>query len=397
MRYRFNRLELAGSFGDLGTLLPLSIGMVMINGLDPMGLFFSIGVCYIFSGIYFGVTTPVQPMKVIGAYAIAMGISSTQISAAGLWLGLFLLIAGGTGLINLFHRLIPRAVIRGVQLSGGVLLMSQGVKFILGLSSFQKIQQAAEPFLSVQSLGPISVGIVTGILGCFLTFLLMENKKYPAGLMIVFFGMGAGLLLGGWKELDRIIIGLNFPKIFPFGLPGKADFVSALFILAIPQIPMTIGNAILAQADLSKAYFGADSKKVTPRALGLGMGLMNLFGFAVGGMPLCYGAGGLAAHYRFGARTAGSNLLIGSFFILLALFLGAHSLIFLRLIPLSVLGVLLLFAGSQLSLTILDIDKKKDLFVCLMVLGITLATNLAGGFIVGIILAYAMRSERLNI
>ena len=57
--YRFNRLELAGSLGDLGTLLPLAIGMILINGLKPTGLFLTIGIFYILSGIYFGVTVPV--------------------------------------------------------------------------------------------------------------------------------------------------------------------------------------------------------------------------------------------------------------------------------------------------------------------------------------------------
>ncbi|MFO7875430.1 MAG: putative sulfate/molybdate transporter, partial [Desulfovermiculus sp.] len=50
-RFRFNRLELAGSLGDLGTLLPIAIAMVLVNGLNPLGLFFSIGIFYILSGV----------------------------------------------------------------------------------------------------------------------------------------------------------------------------------------------------------------------------------------------------------------------------------------------------------------------------------------------------------
>lgn len=33
MRYRFNRNEFAGSLGDLGTILPLALGMIMVNGI----------------------------------------------------------------------------------------------------------------------------------------------------------------------------------------------------------------------------------------------------------------------------------------------------------------------------------------------------------------------------
>jgi len=160
---------------------------------------------------------------------------------------------------------------------------------------------------------------------------------------------------------------------------------------------MTLGNAVIANADLSEQYFGNDSKKVTYKALCFSMSLANFFSFFVGGMPLCHGAGGLAAHYRFGARTAGSNLMIGIIFLALALFLGTHALTIVNLIPFSVLGVLLVFAGGQLTLTIIDIKERNDLFVGFVMLGITLASNLAVGFGVGILLAYALKSEKINI
>jgi SulP family sulfate permease len=119
--------------------------------------------------------------------------------------------------------------------------------------------------------------------------------------------------------------------------------------------------------------------------------------FLVGGMPLCHGAGGLAAHYRFGARTAGSNLVIGSVFLLMAFFLGVHALAIIYLVPMGVLGVLLVFAGSQLALTVIDMKERKDLFVVLLMLGITLASNLAVGFMVGLAVAYALKSDKLNV
>ena len=397
MRYRFDRLELAGSLGDLGTFLPLAIGMILINGLSPLGLFLSAGIFYIISGVYYGITVPVQPMKVIGAYAIATGIGASQILASSALLGVFLLIIGGTGAITFIGRYIPKPVVRGVQLSTGVLLIAQGVKFMLGTSKFQLLRQAAEPYLAIQSLGPLSIGILIGIVGGVLTFLLLDNKKLPAGLVVVFFGVAIGLFLGTHEGFDKLRLGFYIPHLLPFGIPSNADFTAALFLLAIPQLPMTLGNAVVANADLSKEYFGEDSRKVTYRALCVSMALANIFSFFVGGMPLCHGAGGLAAHYRFGARTAGSNLMIGIIFVLLALFLGGHTLSILYLIPMAALGVLLLFAGSQLALTILDMTERKDLFVSLLVLGITLASNLAVGFITGIVLAYALKSGKFKV
>jgi SulP family sulfate permease len=275
--------------------------------------------------------------------------------------------------------------------------MAEGVRFMAGSSKFQMLQQAAEPYLSVQTLGPIPVGIVIGIMGGVLTLLLLDNKKFPAGLLVVLFGLGVGLVAGTHQGFDKLRVGIYMPSILPFGIPTAADFTLALLVLVLPQIPMTLGNAVIANADLSRQYFGRDSKRVTYGALCISMSLANFLSFVVGGMPLCHGAGGLAAHYRFGARTAGSNLMIGAIFVLLAVFLGDHTLAVVYLIPMSILGVLLLFAGSQLAMTMIDMKERKDLFVALVMLGITLASNLAIGFGTGIAVAYALRSEKLTV
>ncbi len=396
-RLRFNRMELAGSLGDLGTLLPIAIGMILINGLDPTGVLVAIGIYYILSGLYFRLTVPVQPMKVIGAYALATALTPDQISAAGLIVGAGLLVVGATNLITLIGRLIPKPVIRGIQLSTGALLMAQGVKLMLGTAQFQIIQQAAEPFLRLQHIGPLPIGIALGLAGGGATLLLLENRTLPAGLAVVLGGMAVGTLLGTHEGLDMVRPGWHMPDLLPFGWPNSADFSFALLVLVMPQLPMTVGNAVVANADLSREYFGAQSHRVTYRGLTISMGLANLASSAIGGMPLCHGAGGLAAHYRFGARTAGSNLMIGTLFIALGIFLGREALAVLHLLPLAVLGVLLVFAGAQLGLTVMDLQTRKEFFVCLLILGITLAINLAAGFLVGIAVAYALKSERMTI
>ena len=396
-QYKFNRLEFAGSLGDLGTILPIAIGMILINGLDPSGLFLTVGVFYILSGLYFGVTTPVQPMKVIGAYAIATAMSASQILASGLLMGLLLMVIGVTGAITVIGKYTPKSVVRGVQLSTGTLLMVQGVKFMLGTAKIQILRQSAEPYLALQTVGPVPIGIIIGVCGVVLTLLLLENKKLPAGLLVVFAGLIIGLILGTHEGLDKLRISINIPKLLPLNFPAGADFTFALLALVLPQTPMTIGNAVIADADLSRKYFGDNSKKVTHRGLCISMALGNFLSFLFGGMPLCHGAGGLAAHYRFGARTAGSNLMIGLIFILLVVFFGSRMLSIFYLMPMSILGVLLLFTGSQLALTIIDLKARKDLFVALVILGITLASNLAVGFVSGIVMAYILKSEKLQV
>jgi len=394
---RFNRMEFAGSFGDLGTILPLAIGMILINGLNPLGVFMAVGLYYIFSGLYFRVTSPVEPIKVIAAYAIATGITTSQIQASSLWLFLFLLVIGGTGLITLIGRYIPTPVVRGVQLSTGVLLVSQGVQLILGTSRFQALRDAAEPYLSIQSLGPVPIGWLIGtILGVFTLFLL-ENRRLPAAIVVVGVGILAGIFIGTREGLQQINLGFYLPAWLPYGLPSIGDFTFALLVLALPQVPMTIGNAVMANADLSIQYFPQAGRRVTYRALCISMAMANLLSFFLGGMPMCHGAGGLASRYRFGARTGGSNLMIGAIFIFLGLLLGEHLMGVIYLVPMSALGVLLIFAGAQLSLTLLDIDTRKEMFVPILIVGITLAANLAAGFLIGIAAAYALKSQKLHV
>ena len=197
--FKFNRMELAGSLGDLGTLLPLSIGMILINGLNAPGLFFSIGIYYILSGFYYEITVPVQPMKVIGAYAIATAMTASQILAAGALMGILLLIIGATGAITLIGRYVHKPVVRGVQLSTGVILMSQGIKFMLGTTQLQVLRQTAEPYLAIDSIGPVPIGIILGIIGGTLTLLLLENKRLPAALLVV----GGGIILVLFSENEK--------------------------------------------------------------------------------------------------------------------------------------------------------------------------------------------------
>jgi SulP family sulfate permease len=395
--FKISRMEFAGSLGDLGTLLPLSVGMILINNLSPSGIFMGVGLFYILSGIYFKVTTPVEPMKVISAYAIATGISASQIQASCLWVFILLIIIGSTGLINVIRQYVAKSVIRGVQLSTGLLLLSQGVRLMLGTSSYQIIQNAAEPSLMIQHFGFLPVGLVLGPILGLLALFLLDNSRLPAAIVIIGFGILVGLVFGNHEGWNHLEIGFNPPLLLPYGIPTVNDFSFALLILILPQIPMTIGNAVVANADLASQYFPRECNRVTGRALCISMAIANLGSFLIGGMPMCHGAGGLASRYRFGARTAGSNLIIGGFFLMIALLFGDQLLPIINILPFSVLGVLLIFAGIQLALTVIDIETRKELFVVVLIVGIALASNLAAGFLTGIAAAWILRWDRLSV
>ncbi|MFV0439273.1 MAG: putative sulfate/molybdate transporter [Desulfopila sp.] len=395
--FLFNRMEIAGSFGDLGTILPLAVGMIMINGLNPVGVFCGVGLFYIFSGLYFRVTCPVEPMKVMSGYAIATGIGSGQIHAACLWLFVFLLIIGVSGMIDLIRRYTATSVIRGVQLSTGLLLISQGVKLIAGTSPYQQLQAMAEPYLRYQQIGGVPIGLLLGAGFGFLALFFLDNRRLPAALLLVGFGAGVGLVLGTQLNWEGLRPGLYLPELLPGGWPTMDELGFVLLLLVLPQVPMTIGNAVIANADLSHQYFPEAARRVTYSALCISMALANLVSFLIGGIPMCHGAGGLASRYRFGARTGGSNLVIGALFLLVALLLGRDALVVINLLPLAVLGVLLVFSGSQLALTILDVRGRKELFVVVLVVGVTIASNLAVGFVVGMVVAALLRWDRLSV
>ncbi len=151
----FNRLEFSGSLGDLGTLLPITIAMIVLNGLNVTNVMVTIGLFYVIAGIYFKVPVPVQPMKVIGAYAIAVGLTPTQIISASLWMGICVLFMGTTGLIHIIGKHTPKSTIRGVQLGVGIILMIKGLGFMI----------KPDPNLAIQALGPVNMGIILGIIG----------------------------------------------------------------------------------------------------------------------------------------------------------------------------------------------------------------------------------------
>jgi len=391
--FRFNRLEVAGALGDLGSLLPITMAMVLVNGISPVGIFFSIAVFYIASGLFFRVTVPVQPMKIIAAYAISTAMSASEIFASSLLMAFFLLVIGLTGSLKYIKKYTPTSVVCGIQTTTGVLLILGGLEFIIGASPFQLQLQSPEPYLKIQSLGPLPIGIPIAIIAGFLTFLFLHNRRFPAGLILIIGGAIIGFILGARPELQ---LSLQFPELFLFSIPSQVDFTFALFALVLPQLPMTIGNAVLAYSDLSKKYFAEKSFRVTNKNSCLSMAGANIFSFIFGGIPLCHGAGGLAAHYQFGARSAASNLIIGGGLGILTLLLGEQIIQLFHLLPMAILGVLLIFAGIQLSSSIKTLKEPYDSFIVLVILLITLMTNLAYGFIIGLLVAHLVNWQKHN-
>lgn len=291
--YKFTLSEFIGSLGDLGLLIPLSTTLILINGVNPTSVFFLIGLLYFFSGLYFKIPVPVQPMKTIAVIAIVTNAKPEVIVSAGIIMGIILILFSVTKLINFLYKLFSITVVRGIQFGLGIMLIMNGIKLI---------SQNYSPSFEFFSFGPI-------------------------------------------------IPTLNFPT--------KENLILAFFTLVLPQIPVTLGNSIIATVDVAKKYFKEKSIKVTPVSITTSLGIANIVSGFLGGIPVCHGASGLTAHYRFGARTGGAGIMLGVIFILLSVIFGKAIVNVLSLIPFSILGILLIYVGIRHALLIKDLTCEK--------------------------------------
>jgi SulP family sulfate permease len=388
--FRFDRVELAGSFGDLGTLLPIVVGMILINKLSPTTVFLAFGLFYLVTGFYFRLPIPVQPLKAVGAIAIAFPNQITEpvIGAAGVIFGALLLLFSLTGFIDKLAKLFTQPVVRGIQLALGLVFLVKGIELIVDKNLFLSGVAGRFP--------DSNINLILGLAVFAMVMLLLDNRKLPAAIAAVAVGIIAGLALGGLGD-QRFHLGPTDIRVMSFSLN---DLWIAFIMLILPQIPLTIGNACVGTADTCSTLFpnNPELSKTTAGRFALTMGIANLSTGIFGAVPMCHGTGGLAAHYRFGARTGGAPLMIGAIFVVLALAFGEAGFTFLALLPNSVLGVLLIFAGLELCPLIRSLKTNEEYFVALLITGIALAVpNMAWAFGIGIVVDLFIRKTKIKI
>jgi hypothetical protein len=367
----YNKMEWAGAFGDIGTLIPFVVAYITIVKIDPLGLLFMFGICLLSSGFYYKTPLPVQPMKAIGAAAIAGGISPAALFGSGITTGIFWFFAGATGAIKPIAKLATKPVVRGIMLGLGLSFMVDGV---------HRMKTA-----------PILAGIALVV-----TYLLLTNPTVPAMFVLLVIGIGSAPIMDPQiiHELAKIHIGFKLPV---FALPSITwnDLVVGTLLFTIPQIPLTIGNAVIAIVAENNELF--PDRKVTEKGIALSQGIMNLVSPLFGGIPMCHGAGGMAGHVRFGAKTGGALVILGSLLVLIALFFSDSVAIIFKIFPNAILGVILFFAGSELAIVVRDVgDKKSDFYVMLIVAAFAM-WNMGVAFLVGIIMDNSLRRGWIKI
>jgi MFS superfamily sulfate permease-like transporter len=373
---RFDRGEWAGAFGDLGTLVPFLLAYITIVGVQPAGMLLAFGIALAVSGLVFRTPFPVQPMKAIGATAATGAVQTAvvtpeAVAVAALATGVIWLALGLSGTTERVVRWVGRPVIVGITLGLGFAFMLEGARMM-------------------------TTGAWLAIPLLLVTILLLAHRAMLAMFLILAAGAAWAVItepaVAG--ALAMVEPGVELPA-WPFhGLTWEAVVVGVV-ILALPQVPLTLGNAVLAPAEFNNREF--PDRPVTERKVAVSTGIMNFLGSLIGGVPMCHGAGGMAAQVSFGARTGGAPIILGVLLVTIALFFSESVATFLRLFPMPALGVMLFLAGIQLALGSCELSRDKgERFVTLGTAALAI-WNVGIAFVFGIAVLWIVRRGWLRL
>jgi len=357
-KIRFDRNEVAGAFGDMGTDVPLLIGMALAARLDGTSVLVMFGVMQIVTGLVYRMPMPVQPLKAMAAIVIAQQASAATLYGAGLAIGIVMLLLATTGLLDWLARVVPRCVVRGIQFGLGLQLASVALGKFVQADGVPGYALAATAFV--------------------ITVLFLGNRRFPAALPVVMLGLVYAVTFN-WDWGVARSVAFRLPGLH---VPQPADMLTGFLVLALPQIPLSLGNSVLATRQLAEDLF--PDRRVTIRKIGFTYGLMNLVNPWFGGVPTCHGSGGMAGHFAFGARTGGSVVIYGLLFVSLGLFLGGGFDHVARAFPLPMLGVILLFEALALIWLVRDTAHSRTEFPIAVLVGL-LAVGLPYGYVLGLV------------
>src|SRR5260221_1473310 len=286
---RFDRNELSGAFGDIGTDVPLIIGVALASHLDGASVLIMFGAMQILTGLAYRMLMPVQPVKAMAAIVIAQQTAPEILYGAGIAIGLTMLILALSGALSWLARVVPKSVVRGIQFGLGLQLAS------ISLQNYVRAESITGYFLA----GLAFVIVV----------LLLGNRRLPAALPVVALGLAIAAYRLDPSSLAASV-GLHLPSAH---VPQLSDIATGFLLLALPQIPLSLGNSVLATRQLAHDLF--PERNLTIRKIGITYAAMNLISPWLGGIPTCHGSGGMAGHYAFGGRTGGGGLIFALIFL----------------------------------------------------------------------------------
>lgn len=364
------RGEIGGAFGDLGTLLPYLVGFISIAGVNATSILLAFGLSSFIVGWRFGLPFPVQPMKAIGAASLAQAAAGSAsmpevLAVAAFLTGVFWLLAGWTGLAAWLARHVSKDIVHGIVLGLGIALILEGLRRIQG-------------------------DLLLGV-GSVLAALAFLKRS---GWVLMPLLLGAGLAVGWLRqpEAASVLAALGLEPAAPVPLWGEVwrlELWLAALALAAAQVPLTFGNAVLGVVAETRRYFPA--AKVDEARVARSTGLMNLMAAGLGAPPMCHGAGGLAAHLAFGARTGRAPMLLGAAFILVAVFASSHVKLLLDLLPSGTLGAMLFVTGLSLALGTAGSPRGKDERAVLLGTAAVSIWSAGAGLVFGLLFEFGLR------
>jgi MFS superfamily sulfate permease-like transporter len=312
-------------------------------------------------------------MKAIGTATIAHpeAVTPGMIAASALVTGVLWLIMAVTGAVSWLAALTSRPVVRGLVLGLGLSFILEGSRLMGG-------------------------GLALALPAAALTLVLWGQTRLPAMLALLAYGALMALVSDRTLALDLAGLVPRFrPPSLVLPVLGWTELVQGTLVLALPQAALTLGNAVLATAEEHNRLF--PRHRLTVRALALDHGLMNLAAAALGGVPMCRGAGGLAGHVRFGARTGGALVILGVLLLSVAFFFADSTRTLLRLFPLPVLGVILLFGGLELAgAGTTEEAAPEDRAVLVLTAGLAI-WNMGAAYLTGLVLYHAVRRRLITL
>jgi sulfate permease, SulP family len=368
---KFDHKELAGAVADLGVLVPIAVALIVVNGLSPTAVLLPAALLYLANAFVYGIPLPAQPLKAFGAIAIAAGLGAEEIAAGALLIGVIFFTAGRLGLLDLAARAFPRALIRGVQLTVGLLFLQIAWGLVTDPpSAFES--HALDPSWAL----PLAAGALV---------VALAFKQAGVSLLLVLVGVAVMLALAA----DEAAFG---PSALVVPSLDMATLATAFTVLVLPQAPLSFANSCLAPADAARVYFGDRAERVRPGSLATTYGVANLFAGSISGMPVCHGAGGLTAHYSFGARTAAAPLVMGTTLLVVAVTAGAGLGAVLPAFPLPILAALLAAAGILHIGLLRDLSGRWSWALALSVGAVGFAFNLMWALALGLGAWWAARA-----
>ncbi|KAI8925218.1 hypothetical protein BC831DRAFT_427002 [Entophlyctis helioformis] len=380
--------EASGALGDLGTLLPILVSLGRTGQISLTSSLVFGGAFNIITALLYNVPMCVQPMKAISASALASNLSQAEIVSAGMTVSAVVLFLGATGLINVVNKYIPLPLVRGIQLGAGLALFIKGAESVLKASPFY--------------FGGYSWmdNYLVAMLSFMLVMVLYRSKVNPAALILFAIGIAFAAVRMTGTGLPLPKTGLVFPAP---AAPSWSQFVSGMLNAGLGQLPLTLLNSVIAVSKLADDLYPTRNHPVASvTSVAVCVGLMNLTSAWFGCVPYCHGSGGLAAQYRFGARTGISITGLGIAKILFGLLFGSSLVLLFQTIPNSILGVMLVIAGLELSACVRDIgvnatpDERSDDYTIMLVTagGILGFKNDGVGFLMGVAAFFLVRVSR---